>query len=418
MSDVISQARSARTHLMQALSTLQLEDVPLSLQATAEGVAHVMSLLHRIETKGEGADTANRALTELRTVLNVLQAPGNEHPTGEAALEVVAGSLGMVHQLTHTLTTAPPGVAPAPNVTQPAAEHHVITQPIAEVSATATTAVDAFGASTASQQKPPLSSATTPVDPAFHAPTPAPQPPTARNGIGLAIDGNGSLATAPHGAADDNAHRGPMLPPEPQHGGDGASSGASHDAAHPTELRHTSSSQAIPLSRVSGPPSLPSDPPLAPPAPPSNVAAPPEVERSPSYNPEPQRISTNPISLPPLPGLPGETFVEAALGAYSTTNFFKGLSGNDVVDSGGLFIATYTPPEMGQNVRVHVSLPGGYEFQARGLVTWVREMPKTGSLNPLSPPGYGIKFTEISKEARQLVYRYVRNREPLFYDDV
>jgi hypothetical protein len=36
----------------------------------------------------------------------------------------------------------------------------------------------------------------------------------------------------------------------------------------------------------------------------------------------------------------------------------------------------------------------------------------------MSPPGYGVRFTEISKEARQLVYRYVRNREPLFYDDI
>jgi uncharacterized protein (TIGR02266 family) len=124
------------------------------------------------------------------------------------------------------------------------------------------------------------------------------------------------------------------------------------------------------------------------------------------------------VSLPALPALPGEVFVEAALGAYSTTNFFKGLSGNDVIDAGGLFIATYAPPEMGQHVRVHVALPGGFEFQARGEITWVREMPKSGSLNPLSPPGYGVKFTEISKEARQLVYRYVRNREPLFHDDV
>jgi hypothetical protein len=34
------------------------------------------------------------------------------------------------------------------------------------------------------------------------------------------------------------------------------------------------------------------------------------------------------------------------------------------------------------------------------------------------PPGFGARFTEISQEGRQLVYRYVRNREPLFYDDL
>ena len=34
-----------------------------------------------------------------------------------------------------------------------------------------------------------------------------------------------------------------------------------------------------------------------------------------------------------------------------------------------------------------------------------------------APPGFGAQFTAITAEARQLVYRYVRNREPLFYDD-
>src|SRR5690606_25451970 len=386
MSDVISQARSARTHLMQALCTLQLDEVPPNLQPTAEGVAHVMSLLHRIETKGEGAETANLALTQLRAVLNVLQAPENEHPTGEAALEVVAASLGMVHQLACALTTATPPAAAAPNVEQPRAEPRVVTQPIAKVAAPTATSADAGGSSAASQRKPP-SLAATPVDPAPYAPTPAPQPQTTKNGIGRALDGSVTNPGASHDGADEDARRGRMLPPEPAGDGSGVNgsgvNGNASNAIHAAELGRADSSQAIPLSRVSSPPSLPSDPPLAAPAPPSNIAAAPDVERSPSYNPEPQRISSNPTSLPPLPALPGETFVEAALGAYSTTNFFKGLSGNDVIDAGGLFIATYAPPEMGQHVRVHVSLPGGFEFQARGEITWVREMPKSGSLNPL-----------------------------------
>ena len=32
--------------------------------------------------------------------------------------------------------------------------------------------------------------------------------------------------------------------------------------------------------------------------------------------------------------------IEAALGAHSATNFYKGLSGGDIVASGGLFVAT------------------------------------------------------------------------------
>lgn len=106
---------------------------------------------------------------------------------------------------------------------------------------------------------------------------------------------------------------------------------------------------------------------------------------------------------------------EANLGAHSSTNFYKGLSGNDVVDSGGIFVATYQIPNIGQALILHVSLPGGYEFEAKGVVRWTRESPDGG---PQAPPGFGAQFTEISPEGRQLVYRYVRNREPLFHDDL
>lgn len=392
MSDPISQARQARTHLMQALSVLQQDDVPPDLQATAEGVARVMSLLHRIETKGEQTPTATEALTLLRGVLNQLQAPENAHPTGEAALEIVAGSLGLVHQLARAFP-APGPVAPPPPVPAAAPDPLPVTQ---------------------RKDSPIL--APTPVDPAPLAKTPPPLPPsTVRNTNAEAL---GNAATQAYSVDEVPTRQAPLLPPEP-----------ASDARTVESPVHRSapSEEAIPLSRVSGPPTLPSAPPT--PAIPAGTERPsynpepqrtsynPEPQRT-SSNPEPQRISSNPISLPSLPPLPGELFVEAALGAYSTTNFFKGLSGNDVIDAGGLFIATYAPPEVDQKVRAHVSLPGGFEFQARGQVTWVREMPKTGSLNPLSPPGYGVKFTELSKEARQLVYRYVRNREPLFHDDL
>jgi Tfp pilus assembly protein PilZ len=86
-----------------------------------------------------------------------------------------------------------------------------------------------------------------------------------------------------------------------------------------------------------------------------------------------------------------------------------------VIDSGGIFIATYQIPDIGRNVLVKVSMPGGYEFEALGIVRWTREAPLSGSD---SPPGFGAQFTQISPEGRQLVYRYVRNREPLFHDDL
>jgi hypothetical protein len=143
----------------------------------------------------------------------------------------------------------------------------------------------------------------------------------------------------------------------------------------------------------------------------------------PAWQPPPQQAAPAAWQAPPavpeaaaapVAGGKGLRF-EAELGAHSPTNFYKGLSGNDVVDSGGIFIATYNIPSVGQDVSIKVSMPGGYEFEAIGVVRWTRDSPNSGAD---SSPGFGAQFTQISPDARQLVYRYVRNREPLFYDDL
>ncbi len=107
--------------------------------------------------------------------------------------------------------------------------------------------------------------------------------------------------------------------------------------------------------------------------------------------------------------------IEAELGAQSSSNFYKGLLGDDVVESGGVFVATYQPPQLGEEVILHVSLPGGYEFEATALIAWTRT---AGDASSYAPPGFGARFKQIAPEGRHLVQRYVRNREPLFHDDV
>jgi hypothetical protein len=141
-----------------------------------------------------------------------------------------------------------------------------------------------------------------------------------------------------------------------------------------------------------------------------------------AFQPPPQQAAPAAWQAPPPVPVPGAAAAggktlrfEAELGAHSPTNFYKGLSGNDVVDSGGIFIATYNIPLVGQELTIKVSMPGGYEFEALGVVRWTRDSPQSGAD---SSPGFGAQFTQISPEARQLVYRYVRNREPLFYDDL
>jgi Tfp pilus assembly protein PilZ len=107
--------------------------------------------------------------------------------------------------------------------------------------------------------------------------------------------------------------------------------------------------------------------------------------------------------------------IAAELGAHSPSNFYKGLAGNDVVDHGGLFVSTYKLPKLGETVRLRVSMPGGYEFEANAIVRWRREPSDTPGD---APPGFGAQLAEITADARQLVYRYVRNREPMFHDDL
>jgi hypothetical protein len=134
------------------------------------------------------------------------------------------------------------------------------------------------------------------------------------------------------------------------------------------------------------------------------------VPQGPSGVPQgPPATPSMPVPAPPAGNL---QLVNADLGAHSPTNFYKGLSGNDIIDHGGLFVSTYVLPKIGTPVRLKVSLPGGYEFEANASVKWTRE---DGGAD--APPGFGAQFTQITPEARQLVYRYVRNREPIFHDD-
>jgi hypothetical protein len=89
----------------------------------------------------------------------------------------------------------------------------------------------------------------------------------------------------------------------------------------------------------------------------------------------------------------------------------------DLVDVGGVFVATYAQWPIGQRLQLKVSMPGGYEFDSEVEVAWVREARTLpGRLD--APAGFGARFIGISPEARALVQRYVKNREPLFHDEV
>jgi hypothetical protein len=315
MSDPVSLARTARENLARGLAALQSPAVPPQVMVVAEPIAHAMSALHRVEASNGAAshEAGPAALNAARHALAMLQQQPQGYPAVDQALEAIAGSLNLIHQLAQ---------APAP------ATH-------GNAAFAGTVALGAPGQGAPPTQPSPQGWGQQPPQPAYQQPAPAYQQPAA------------PAYQQPAPAYQQQPPAYPQQPPAPAH-----------------------------------------QPPAAVPA----------------FPQQPAPVAAG-----------AATRFEAELGAHSTTNFYKGLSGNDVIDSGGIFIATYQLPKIGSNVVVKVSMPGGYEFEALGIVRWTREAPLSGSD---SPPGFGAQFTQISPEGRQLVYRYVRNREPLFHDDL
>src|SRR6478735_12497655 len=109
MSDPVSAARAARENLARGLGALQSPGVPPQLMSVAEPVAHAMSALHRIEsTHGAAAAEAGpAALAAAREALATLQVSAGQHPAVDHALEAIAGSLGLIHQLAQAAAQAP-----------------------------------------------------------------------------------------------------------------------------------------------------------------------------------------------------------------------------------------------------------------------------------------------------------------------
>jgi hypothetical protein len=311
--DLVTMARTAREGFARGLGALQTQGIPPQLSSAAEPIAQAMSSLHRIESS-RGADLVQagpHALAAARQALSQLQSIPTQHPAVLHAIEAIAGSLGLVHQIAQQAGQA--SVAPIPP-TKPS------------------------GAYAGAAEQPPQVAV---VQPGWG------QDPQRANPIA-------QTQLASPGYAPNAPQQGWQQPPQ----------------------------QA-----------------WQPPAPQQGYAQP------------PQNFQQTAPAAPPG----NSQRVEAELGAHSTTNFYKGLSGNDVVDSGGIFIATYNIPDIGTPLAIKVSLPGGYEFEALAVVRWTRDSPQSGADGS---PGFGAQFTQISPEARQLVYRYVRNREPLFHDDL
>ena len=352
MTDPISTSKSARESLARGLNALQADpSVPPQLVELAAPIAQAMGALHQIERTQQLAPHADIALNHVRGALAQLQAHQGNHPAVNAALEAVATSLSLVHNLTRM--AAGPAAAPAQaQPQQPPQQQQQQQQPVVRTQAIPQKAPVA-------QQAPPQ-----------HA--------------------------APQQAAPHQAY---------------AQAGGQQQPQQQQQQRMSNPQPSFPQQGPGqGPGGMVARDPFGPPGPQGGHGAPlaAGMQAQPGMGGAPASPSM-PVPAPPAGNL---QLVNADLGAHSPTNFYKGLAGNDIIDHGGLFVSTYVLPKMGTPVRLKVSLPGGYEFEANAVVKWTREDGGDDG-----PPGFGAQFTQITPEARQLVYRYVRNREPIFHDD-
>jgi hypothetical protein len=354
VTDPISTSKSARESLARGLNALQADPtVPPQLAELAAPIAQAMGALHQIERTQQLAPHADVALNHVRGALAQLQAQHANHPAVNQALEAVASSLSLVHALTRMSAGPAAGQQPQPQPQQP--------QP--------------------QPQQP---------QPQPQQPPPQQQPPVRTQAM------QQKAAPAPQ----------PQAAPQPAYAQPNAQPNAQPRMASP----QPSLPQGAPSGGHGG---MVARDPFAPPAPQQGPAGGHGAPLAAAMHAQPGVGGSASPSMPvPAPPAGNLQLVNADLGAHSPTNFYKGLAGNDIIDHGGLFVSTYVLPKMGTPVRLKVSLPGGYEFEANAVVKWTREDGGDDA-----PPGFGAQFTQITPEARQLVYRYVRNREPIFHDD-
>jgi uncharacterized protein (TIGR02266 family) len=101
------------------------------------------------------------------------------------------------------------------------------------------------------------------------------------------------------------------------------------------------------------------------------------------------------------------TRIEVEVSLDSESHFFTGMTGD--LSTGGIFVATYRPIEIGEQLHIKFVLPFG-EVDARGRVCWKRE--GVGDVGP----GVGIAFEDLSESTRIAIQRFCDERPPLYYD--
>ena len=106
--------------------------------------------------------------------------------------------------------------------------------------------------------------------------------------------------------------------------------------------------------------------------------------------------------------------LEVKVDLESDHNFYTGLTQN--ISSGGVFIATHHLRRIGDRITLKFTLPGSAKMvEVETEVRWIRE--NSALQRAEGGTGMGVRFINLSAEAKTAIDAFCEARESLFYDD-
>jgi len=106
--------------------------------------------------------------------------------------------------------------------------------------------------------------------------------------------------------------------------------------------------------------------------------------------------------------------ISVEVGVYADYQFYTGLTQN--ISSGGLFIATSEPLELGATFEVKFKIPNvDHTFECSAEVRWVRTIDVASESGMSS--GMGVRFNGLEPLEQKLIDQFIHGEDTLFYDD-
>jgi len=102
--------------------------------------------------------------------------------------------------------------------------------------------------------------------------------------------------------------------------------------------------------------------------------------------------------------------LHAQVNVKSESNFFMGFAEN--ISEGGVFVSTFSPPAVGDEVELAVGVEGSDAIPVKGIVRWHRTDEQGNS------SGCGVQFVDLTDDARRTLEMLLvtLEKEPLFHD--